>query len=1819
MSTLTSNANNNNNNNLIANNASSAQLSNVNNNNSPNTINNNNTNSPAGAPTATQNSHHHSHHHQYQSALASGVSRLFARSMSSASANGGAGGVGAAGSTSGGPSAVAAGGTGGGLGAAATPAIAIPAELNVMLHGYHKKLKTNKKKYFVVYGDTPDKSARLEYFDSEKKFKQSWLKSTSVQAKRSIVLRSCFNINKRHDIKKHVIALYTKDDCFCIVFDSEEELNRWLRTLLSLQRGEESEGEPPRPTFEHVWDVFVERKGLGDSCGILGTYRLCITDKTLSLVRIGPPTTNSGDARVEVVEFSLASIRRCGASQRYFYLEVGRSSKIGPGEIWMEAPDAIIAHNMHTTIMKPTKNREVDGLGPIPRNRSSSANAASKPTAMLGRRQTYTGQKPVNCSPSGEDQRSPHASHAQSSESSSSATSTNTVVMVPQNPANSSQNLKSTQNHHPNSDKPCTSISSVPAAVAVGSSGVVAGFPAAGSSQPSSNSCGHPAGVLTGSHPHPHHPSPTPSYSRSAIKKPKLAPPPEEEGSASSFRSYTSIAREPTAPGGTSSTATPPLMMMMMQHHTGPSPAGGANNVTSSTATSVVVGTNGSSGAIATTISTTSLASTSESPSPSDHGAAIARERCDSLPSRNRTTSETSTHQQQLIMNSGGMPPPRTIPSASFNRPQSMIVNRQSHSHSPPVHSSPLSPPSGACSTGSDGSSFSIDEPDSYNSSHTPDEGNGFPKVINHLSSGCSIPEENSEEYINNYGKVPLRPQHRSMDEFVSHAIRRGSPAPPANIVDNSSSSNYMEMCSPCGSSPGDPSGNSGYIPMSPSTDFPRGLYSSSAHSRTSSLAEDTVDAYVPMAAPGHNTEEYVDMDPSHNSSSNRTLAAATTASQAATTAGGNGNISSAASSCSITSGTPSTDMRFSGYHLDKVEARFTPSEDDEMERPLRTYSVGSRLEHNKRKLRVDMLSSEGSSNSRVRAFSVGSRAKVPRSDVYKGSGAPITAPLLSAGSSGSLQETSSNSGSITNCAPLASTNARGSNSSMNEGRTGKKSSSAPTLAAKPHGSFDPIMDDLMEIDYSAPQFHGEPTASSSTPQKTSGMEDYMEMTAGGGNKRNTGYVEMKPGHIPPVNTSSHENSDYLDMRPGTGYEPNPSTKSKSSPIKINSPKKFSGGGNNNNNYLEMSPRMMGTSSSSSSSMTNRKPTAPSEDYLNISPLMMTSAGGDSGNEEKMINEEEEDEEEVVAPSSAPDVYMEMTWSQPKTSLDSSKPVSDDYINMDYSRKDVSGSSSALDSRLSSMPIAIQSGSAGRTLQGDLMEPKIGGAPSNIPNYLPLNSSTTRHQGAAQIGFSPKQNSLRSRCDSRDSGIVTPSGSQVTIFPFSPGSPIKSFSLGVENPSAEERKCFVDATTGTLRISETDEDNSEESNEFLADQPQSSQPKDAAESSKLEDLSHNYAELSIGQQQQQQQTQQKTEKSHPSSFSSTKKANLSLILTTSTNTRTTPTITAMKSAVEYPDYVNCTPVTTPVVTKPTTPMAVDDQAGDYAIMNPASLRKLSSTSQSELSSTESGLPPLTKKSNQIFKPITSSQDEAFLKKPSGASPKPAFNRQYSERRVPGPSGIDSSGYEMLQRTSRPNSVNSEKITNKCPPSAGSTRPSSANSDRLPIISATSSSASSTSTLCESKNQSPTASSVMIATTTTTTVTPGVRPDSVTSLTDPHIISRPPSVSSERELHYASLDLPPCTNPPPQSAPVAGTSAVPPNSTNRMEVDSDGATAANRPGGPDSLNSSPSPNSGCTSQQQTGSAFTYAQIDFVRSVAQAQAQQQSVTKSGQQQQ
>lgn len=89
----------------------------------------------------------------------------------------------------------------------------------------------------------------------------------------------------------------------------------------------------------------------------------------------------------------------------------------------------------------------------------------------------------------------------------------------------------------------------------------------------------------------------------------------------------------------------------------------------------------------------------------------------------------------------------------------------------------------------------------------------------------------------------------------------------------------------------------------------------SCAHSQASSLAEDCIDSYVPVQSGIRpSNEEYIDMEtqPRQRAITNNTS-----------------SISSVASSCSITSGTPSTDFRFAEYQLDKVVSHFTPDDDD--------------------------------------------------------------------------------------------------------------------------------------------------------------------------------------------------------------------------------------------------------------------------------------------------------------------------------------------------------------------------------------------------------------------------------------------------------------------------------------------------------------------------------------------------------------------------------------------------------------------------------------------------------------------------------------------------------------------------------------------------------------------------------------------------------------------------------------------------------------------------------------------------------------------------
>ncbi|XP_063699630.1 insulin receptor substrate 1 [Culicoides brevitarsis] len=274
---------------------------------------------------------------------------------------------------------------------------------NVVLEGYMKKLKTTKKKYFVLFGDTRDMFAHLRYYDSEKKFKQSLNKRDTPNSKKCIILRECFNINRRLDTRHpNVLALYTKEECFSIIFEFEEDLHKWLNALLRLQKGSSlNDSEPtPRPQFDHIWEVNIEKKGLGESKGLHGPYRLCICEKNLSFVKAGIHLTPNRDTNLDIIDISLGSIRRYGAQQCYFYLEIGRVSKTGPGELYLATADPLTAQNLYDTILRYVKQGKVieESTAVYHRDRSLSVNETSKPVTQynIGSMELNSEIKPYN-------------------------------------------------------------------------------------------------------------------------------------------------------------------------------------------------------------------------------------------------------------------------------------------------------------------------------------------------------------------------------------------------------------------------------------------------------------------------------------------------------------------------------------------------------------------------------------------------------------------------------------------------------------------------------------------------------------------------------------------------------------------------------------------------------------------------------------------------------------------------------------------------------------------------------------------------------------------------------------------------------------------------------------------------------------------------------------------------------------------------------------------------------------------------------------------------------------------------------------------------------------------------------------------------------------------------------------------------------------------------------------------------------------------------------------------------------------------------------
>uniref|UniRef100_A0A8C8RRP1 Insulin receptor substrate 2 n=1 Tax=Pelusios castaneus TaxID=367368 RepID=A0A8C8RRP1_9SAUR len=282
-----------------------------------------------------------------------------------------------------------------------------PCSFFVRKCGYLRKQKHGHKRFFVLRGpgggeEQPGAGgARLEYYENEKKWKNK-----SGAPKRVIALDSCLNINKRADAKhKYLIALYTKDEYFAVAAENEQEQEGWYRALTDLlNEGKAAcQGSPLRhlsspfsspgsaaassslagacedlnyglitpasAAYREVWQVTLKPKGLGQSKNLTGVHRLCLSARTIGFVRL--------NCELPTVTLQLMNIRRCGHSDSFFFMEVGRSAATGPGELWMQADDSVVAQNIHETILEAMKAlKELSEFRPRSKSQSSSSSSS---------------------------------------------------------------------------------------------------------------------------------------------------------------------------------------------------------------------------------------------------------------------------------------------------------------------------------------------------------------------------------------------------------------------------------------------------------------------------------------------------------------------------------------------------------------------------------------------------------------------------------------------------------------------------------------------------------------------------------------------------------------------------------------------------------------------------------------------------------------------------------------------------------------------------------------------------------------------------------------------------------------------------------------------------------------------------------------------------------------------------------------------------------------------------------------------------------------------------------------------------------------------------------------------------------------------------------------------------------------------------------------------------------------------------------------------------------------------------------------------------
>lgn len=245
--------------------------------------------------------------------------------------------------------------------------------------------------------------------------------SSSKKPKKSIQFADLLFADIKHDTnEKFAFSIYTTSKTTTFLAQDEATMNEWLNKI----REYHSKLYPEFKRYDAIFEANIVDKGLAKTMHIKGLYRLALCKESLDLIPLLTTTTNTEQTtfkpsataqthhphsihhphlpqhlpshqrfckrhpilKSKTIELVLRSIRRCGHTDSNFYIESGRHSQIGEGDLWMTLNKKATARQLHELLlatMKLASTIEDQYLYKAPRSRSGSSSEKISTTSIF--------------------------------------------------------------------------------------------------------------------------------------------------------------------------------------------------------------------------------------------------------------------------------------------------------------------------------------------------------------------------------------------------------------------------------------------------------------------------------------------------------------------------------------------------------------------------------------------------------------------------------------------------------------------------------------------------------------------------------------------------------------------------------------------------------------------------------------------------------------------------------------------------------------------------------------------------------------------------------------------------------------------------------------------------------------------------------------------------------------------------------------------------------------------------------------------------------------------------------------------------------------------------------------------------------------------------------------------------------------------------------------------------------------------------------------------------------------------------------------------